>query len=454
MEKLRVIITVLLSAVMALSAVPATSYAAGEAGEEGCVVNAVNFPDANFMDYVSSEFDTDSDGILSAEEIGEVITINVGGMNISSLEGIGNFVNVQEIFCHKNKLTSIDVSANTALEKLHCYSNELQQLNVSGNVHLQSLICHTNHLTELNLENNGELKELDCDRNEINELNVNANTVLEILSCGGNRLQRLDISCNKELRQLFCDGNQLIGLNINDNPNITYCNCSGNQYDVDVDENNQIDLSKLPGEMDVLRIDQWTNATIDGNILTVKKGISTVTYMYNIGQVKKGQKDEEEQIEQFVLHINNNTEEVTTETEYPTEQETTEKETDEMITREQATSGDSGTTLNQTKVPGKKKPVVKKVSGIKIKSAKKKLTLFWKKNTTVSGYQIRISTSKKFGKAKIKRVKKGKNRYVFRKLKGKKRYYVQIRAYVIYKSETGKTQTAYGKWVTKKKKTK
>lgn len=449
MKKTRVIITVLLSVVIVLSATPVTSYAEEKSG--GCAVNSENFPDENFKDYVSSKIDTDSDGVLSEEEIEKVVAINVGGMNISSLDGIGYFVNVQEIFCHKNKLTAIDVSNNTALEKLHCYSNELQQLNVSGNIHLQSLICHTNHLAQLNLENNSELKELDCDRNEINELNVEQNIALEILSCGGNRLKYLDISNNKELRQLFCDGNQLIGLDINNNPNIAYCNCAGNQYDVEVDENNQIDLSQLPGKMDVSKTSEWTDATVDGNILTVKKGVSVVTYMYGIGKVKKGQKDEEEQIEQFVLNIQNNTEETTTEKKSETVGETAEKET---TTKVQESSDKQETDLNQISVNVGEKPNIKKVSGVKIKSAKKKLTLTWKKNTQVSGYQVRISTNKKFRKAKIKKVKKEKNKYVFRKLKSKKVYYVQIRAYVNYQSETGKTQTLYGKWVVKKKKTK
>lgn len=449
MKKTRVIITVLLSVVIVLSATPVTSYAEEKSG--GCAVNSENFPDENFKNYVSSKIDTDSDGVLSEEEIEKVVAINVGGMNISSLDGIGYFVNVQEIFCHKNKLTAIDVSNNTALEKLHCYSNELQQLNVSGNIHLQSLICHTNHLAQLNLENNSELKELDCDRNEINELNVEQNIALEILSCGGNRLKYLDISNNKELRQLFCDGNQLIGLDINNNPNIAYCNCAGNQYDVEVDENNQIDLSQLPGKMDVSKTSEWTDATVDGNILTVKKGVSVVTYMYGIGKVKKGQKDEEEQIEQFVLNIQNNTEETTTEKKSETVGETAEKET---TTKVQESSDKQETDLNQISVNVGEKPNIKKVSGVKIKSAKKKLTLTWKKNTQVSGYQVRISTNKKFRKAKIKKVKKEKNKYVFRKLKSKKVYYVQIRAYVNYQSETGKTQTLYGKWVVKKKKTK
>ena len=445
MRKLRVTITVLLSALMVLASVPTDSYADGKTGEEGCVINATNFPDENFMNYVSSTFDADSNGILSEEEIRDVTIISVGEMNISTLEGIEHFVNVKEIFCYKNKLTSIDARANTALEKLHCYNNELRQLNISANAHLKYLNCHTNYLTQLNLENNRELIELDCDKNEIEELNVSNNNNLQILSCGSNHLKSLDISGNKELVQLFCDSNQLTGLDISGNPKMEYCNCEGNQYDVDVDENNQIDLSQLPGGIDVLKTDGWTNAAIDGNILSVKKGAGIVTYNYDIGN---GQK------EQFTLRIGNNPEEMTTETQDQTEQVTTEKETTEQVTQDQTTAGNSEITSSQTKVSGERKPVVKKVSGIKIKPAKKKLTLSWKKNTSVSGYQIQLSTNKKFRKAKTKMVKKEKSKYIFRKLKNKKRYYIRIRAYVMYKNETGKNQTAYGKWAVKNKKTK
>lgn len=447
MKKTRVIAAVLLSAVMVLSTVPTVSYAEEKMGEEGCTVNEVNFPDTNFRNYISSKYDTNADEVLSTEEIESVTKISVGEMDISSLKGIEYFVNVKELYCYKNKLTSLDVSKNTALEELHCYNNELTQLNISQNINLDNLICHTNHLTQLDLKNNTKLTVVDCDKNEIAELDVSENIALETLWCGSNQLKYLDVSQNKALKELLCDGNQLTSLDISGNLNLGNCNCMNNMYDVEVDENNQIDLSKIQSGMDVEKTDEWTNATIDGSILSVKKGVDTVTYNYDIG---KGIK------ELFTLHIVNNQPEVTTEVQ--TEQKTTEvqagPETTATVPQNQTASNNLKETQDQTAVPGEKKPVVKKVSSVKVKSAKKKLTLSWKQNKTVSGYQVQISTNKKFKKAKIKKVASRKNKYIFKKLKSKKKYYVRIRAYVIYKNEAGKSLTSYGKWVVKNKKTK
>lgn len=83
-----------------------------------------------------------------------------------------------------------------------------------------------------------------------------------------------------------------------------------------------------------------------------------------------------------------------------------------------------------------------------IRGAKKKLTLSWKKMDGVSGYQIRYSTSKNFKKnVKTVTVKKANtSKKTIKKLKSKKNYYVQVRAYA---AKDG--MTVYGKWSAKKK---
>lgn len=75
--------------------------------------------------------------------------------------------------------------------------------------------------------------------------------------------------------------------------------------------------------------------------------------------------------------------------------------------------------------------VPKKQSISKLKSSKKKqVTVQWKKDTKVSGYQIKLSTNKKFSKAKTVNVKSYKTyKKVVKSLKSKKKYYVKVRAY-------------------------
>lgn len=86
----------------------------------------------------------------------------------------------------------------------------------------------------------------------------------------------------------------------------------------------------------------------------------------------------------------------------------------------------------------------KKMAVSSIKAGKSKsLTVKWSKDKTVSGYQIRYSTSKKFYKSKTKTIKisKKNNSKTITKLKANKKYYVQLRS---YKTSGGKN--IYGEW--------
>lgn len=70
------------------------------------------------------------------------------------------------------------------------------------------------------------------------------------------------------------------------------------------------------------------------------------------------------------------------------------------------------------------------VSISKITAGKKKITVKWKKKSSVDGYQIRYSTSSKMKKARTVTVKKAKTvSKTISKLKKGNRYYVQIRTY-------------------------
>lgn len=88
------------------------------------------------------------------------------------------------------------------------------------------------------------------------------------------------------------------------------------------------------------------------------------------------------------------------------------------------------------------KPKTQSITYLKTKKSKQ-FTLKWKKDTTVSGYQIQYSTSKKFYKSKTKTVTLSKKTLskTVSKLKSKKKYYVRVRA---YKTIDGKK--VYGSW--------
>ena len=156
--------------------------------EPGLPINATNFPDENFREWVLRKFG--ADGYLTDAEIANVTEINLSRTRISDLTGIEHFTALENLWCYECELTTLDVSKNTALELLNCRANNLTSLNVSKNAALQYLYCEQNNLTSLD---------------------VSGCTALIELICGGNNLTTLDISKNAELTKLDCFGNGISG---------------------------------------------------------------------------------------------------------------------------------------------------------------------------------------------------------------------------------------------------
>lgn len=80
-----------------------------------------------------------------------------------------------------------------------------------------------------------------------------------------------------------------------------------------------------------------------------------------------------------------------------------------------------------------------KVTGLRLKAKKKAIGASWKKVSGATGYEIQVSTLKKFKKKSIKTTKKTK--LIISKLNSNKKYFVRVRAY----SVTNGKKT-YGKW--------
>ena len=99
-------------------------------------------------------------------------------------------------------------------------------------------------------------------------------------------------------------------------------------------------------------------------------------------------------------------------------------------------------------------PKVSRVKSLKAKAGGRKLTITWKKVSGVTGYQLQISKKSSFRGAKSVNISKSKKKYIAKKLKKNKKYYVRIRAFKTYRNENGKTKKAYGDWVKVSKKTK
>lgn len=191
--------------------------------EDVIKVNEKNFPDANFRSYVSKNFDKDSDGILSEEEISAVTSIDVFYCGISSLKGIEFFTELTYLDAGKNpNLTSLDISANTKLADLNLSQCNLTSLDISANTNLENMNISRCNLTSLDISANTKLKRLYCQVNSISSLNTSNNKELEILCCWQNSLKSLDLTNNTELTELDCYNNSIPSLDLTKNTKLTY----------------------------------------------------------------------------------------------------------------------------------------------------------------------------------------------------------------------------------------
>ena len=227
------LLTGITAAVMSLSAVGTADVAAlGSAvsafAADGVAVNAATFPDENFRKYVSANFDTDSNGVLSDSEIEAATFVDISRNNISSLKGIEYLTALEDLSCSGNQLTSLDMNSNVNLMSLYCNDNQLASLDISKNTKLWYLDCGNNRLPSLDVSNNTSLVQLLCNANQLTDLDVSNNAALLLLYCGGNMIKNLDVSRNYALTSLTCSGNRLKSLDVSNNTALTTLGCQYN----------------------------------------------------------------------------------------------------------------------------------------------------------------------------------------------------------------------------------
>ncbi|MCM1172180.1 MAG: hypothetical protein NC393_08655 [Clostridium sp.] len=234
-------------------------------------INATNFPDENFRKYIKENFDKNNDDIV--DDIENVTSIDVSWCGIYSLKGIEFFWALEELDCHSNNLTSLDVSKCTALKDFRCHSNNLTSLDVSKNTALGHLVCGNNELTSLDVSKNTALGSLYCDYNKLASLDMSKNTALRVLLCYNNELTSLDVSKNATLKILECEYNKLTSLDVSKNTELTRLYCYNNEL-ASLDMSKNTELTRLYcynnelASLDMSKNTKLTRLSCDNNKLT------------------------------------------------------------------------------------------------------------------------------------------------------------------------------------------
>ena len=193
----------------------------------GITINETNFPDEKFRNWILSQ-EYGQDGVLTDEEIADVMSIKVSYSDIQSLKGLEYFTELEYLFCQGNQLKSLDLSKNTKLTYLNCGSNQLTSLDLSGCTAMTELWCFENQLTSLDVSGCTALTFMNCYANQLISLDVSCCTALESMNCSSNKMTTLNISGCTELQLLNCSENQLTSLDASNNPVLESLQCSNN----------------------------------------------------------------------------------------------------------------------------------------------------------------------------------------------------------------------------------
>ena len=206
---------------------------------------------------------------------------NLGNLNLSNNKKLEN------LNCSYDELNELDVKDNEELRELICIGNYLKKLDVdvAHKKNLATLKCSSNKLESLIVGENKLLKDLRCDQNQLSQLDLSNLERLETLFCSDNKLTILNVSNSPVLNNLWYTNNQLTSLNLEQSPLLNPSNTSAwgnnNVYTVTLTPDRTFNLSTLSGgAFDVSKASGWNGGTVNGNILTVKKGVNKVTYSY------------------------------------------------------------------------------------------------------------------------------------------------------------------------------
>jgi uncharacterized repeat protein (TIGR01451 family) len=238
----------------------------------------VNIPDANFKNALLNHnpvINTNNDGeIQVSEAVAFAGTISLFNKNISDLTGINAFINIRELYCPYNRLTTLNLSGLNSLTSINCSVNQFITLTIDNLPSLQILYCGSNLLTGLQLTNLPQLQELMCSQNKftslslsglpalrsINTQNCDSLTNLSVsnmpslisLNCSYCNISTLTMSGLTALSTLFCPGNKLTAITLSNPAVLQDLSASNNK------------LTTLPAGLSALQ-----NLAVENNKISV-----------------------------------------------------------------------------------------------------------------------------------------------------------------------------------------
>ncbi len=272
---------------------------------DGIAVDRAHFPDSNFRSYISENFDTDSDGVLSESEIAAVKDIEFINQKFESMEGIEYFTQLDSLRISDLDISEIDVSKNTNLRSFDAVNSDMlkrvvlpeglavlsidycpvSEMDLTSLTDLESLAVNSIDIHSFDLSNNTKLTTLDIrDTTLTDGIDISANTALKTLVLSKCGLTSVDLSANKALTNVNLSKNSLAAVDLT---NCTAASVTlathGNTMNIGVVDG-EYDLKKLADYgLDVSRMLHISGAKLKDSTLYDFEG-DTVIYNYDTGR--------------------------------------------------------------------------------------------------------------------------------------------------------------------------
>ena len=190
--------------------------------------------DSDFLAFLISKYDTDSDSELDDDEmlaITELVCTDSDAM-LTSLKGVKELSNLEVLNISYNTVgPELDLSGMTSLKELYCDHNLLTDINLSGCSSLEILKANdmTGYILEsVNLDGCAALKSINIVDGAVAALDVTDCTALEDINIAYNSIPELDFSNNPALVNVTVRRNPMDGfaLDLSGKSDMLYLNCS------------------------------------------------------------------------------------------------------------------------------------------------------------------------------------------------------------------------------------
>lgn len=280
-------------------------------------IDKATFPDAALRNYLSENFDSDRNGILSPVEIDSIHTFNLNNVGVTDLTGIEHLWYLMYIHIENEKITTLDLSSKERLYQLEIRdtpveilklpedtdespmtlqivgtrikeldltfcknldyltiaNTPLEKFQLGDHSDMLQILIESTAVQTLDLSGCTGLKDIQIHNNKsLKSINAKGLSNLEVLSCTYNVLETLDISGADNLIELSAYVNKISAFKYSQHSKLRILDVSSN------DISGRIDLNCFPA-VETVRCD---NNKLEELLIGNNTQLETINFYRNL----------------------------------------------------------------------------------------------------------------------------------------------------------------------------